>query len=157
MGHTKVDQMADDALTASKAARMTHEPDDHKMAMQLHKKAASAADAAGRPSLASNHLQQAAAHDRTLNDPDSQEFKTEQAHIATNKAKMTGRAADHKAAAEAHADAAATAANNGDHQAAQMHQRLGFQHEQESHVAAAKEAVPAPVPSLAAPMHARLP
>src|ERR1019366_2632707 len=114
MARTSVDGLADDALTASKQARITHEPDDHKFAADAHKKAARAADAAGRPSLASNHLQQAAIHDRTLNDPDSSEFKTEAAHIATRQAKKTGMASDHKAAAEAHQDAAGAALEGGD-------------------------------------------
>jgi len=158
MPRTNVDQLADEALSASKQARMTHEPDDHKVAAEAHKKAARTADAAGRPSLASSHLQQAACHDRALNDPDSQEFKSEAAHIATKQAKKTGLAKDHKAAAEAHQDAASTAADNGDHKMAQDHARAAFGHEQDSRVAAAKEAVPPPVqPSLAAPPAARLP
>lgn len=154
---TKVDQFADDALTASKQARMSNEPDDHKAAAEAHKKAAFAADRAGRPSLASSHLQQAAVHDRTINDPDSPEFKCAQAHIATKQAKKTGKAVDHKQAAEAHQNAAAAWAENGDHAAAAQHQRQAFGHEQESHVAAAKEAVPVPAAGMAVPMHARLP
>jgi hypothetical protein len=154
----KVDQFADEALQASKQARMSHEPDDHKMALVAHKKAASAADVAGRPSLASTHIQQAAVHDRTLNDPDSSEFKSEAAHIATKQAKKTGKAADHKAAAEAHQDAAGAAADNGDHAQAMRHQQAQFSHENDSRVAAVKEAVPGPVaPSMAAPPAARLP
>lgn len=103
--HTPVDQACDHALAASKTAEQTHSEEHHKAAKAAHEQAYALASAAGRPSLASSHLQQAAKHDAHA-DPTSPLGKTSAAKRATAKARASGKPEDHDAAAQAHQDAA---------------------------------------------------
>lgn len=98
------DALCDRALNASKLAEQTHAPEHHKAAKQAHEQAYQAASAAGRPSLAQSHLQAAAKHDKHQ-DPTTPEGKSSAAHLATQKARTSGKPEDHDAAANAHDDA----------------------------------------------------
>jgi hypothetical protein len=100
----EVDKCCDNALSAGKLAMTTHSDDHHKAAQAAHEQAYAHAKVADRPSLANSHLQMAALHGRHA-DPTTPEGKSSAAFRATNKARASGRAEDHDAAAQAHEDA----------------------------------------------------
>jgi hypothetical protein len=123
-----VDQHCDNALAAGKLAMQTHSEEHHKAAKGAHELAYAAAKMANRPSLAQNHLQQAALHDRHT-DLTTPEGKSSAAHRATAKARMPGaKAEDHDAAAQAHKEAAQAHRDGGNGKVAMHHESASFEH-----------------------------
>lgn len=126
---TPTDALSDQAMAASKTAFATHSDDAHKQAAQAHRAAYQSAESNGRPSLAKHHLQQAAMHDRHA-DPTTAEGKQSSAWRATDKARQSGKASDHRVAADAHRDASSH--EDADRIASGKHSSQAFGHDQEA-------------------------
>lgn len=123
----EVDALTDKALAASKIAQVTHQDQHHKDAADAHSAAFGAAQAGERPALAQHHLQQAALHARHA-DPTEPEGKGEAAHRATAKARASGDAKDHDAAAQAHEDAHQAFSDAGNGKRAGQHMMASGDH-----------------------------
>jgi hypothetical protein len=122
-----LDAACDHALACSKLAAVTNEPQHHAAAQASHENAHAQASAAGRQHLANAHLARAADHAAAA-DPTTPEGKGVAAHLASKKARASGKAEDHEAAAQAHQDAVSAYAEsskkapNAHHDAIHQHQ-----------------------------------